>query len=128
MAWRWTYSRASRALGTAGCRSAPDPIHVAAVAGVNPLCAHRATVLRTQIDVAGLPWLIPLLETALAFHHAVRDEADDLAAAIARLREATATGDFAYYLDIAHFMAGLPLERPSTTRWLGRSFARDRFG
>ncbi|MFJ2781572.1 ATP/GTP-binding protein [Kitasatospora sp. NPDC087315] len=78
----------------------------------------RVAVLRTQIDVAGLPWLIPLLETALAFHHAVRDEPDDLGAAIARLREATASGDFAYYLDIAHFMAGLPLTAPSTTRWL----------
>lgn len=27
---------------------------------------ERATVLRTRIDVVGLPWLIPLLETALA--------------------------------------------------------------
>ncbi|MDH6707393.1 putative negative regulator of RcsB-dependent stress response [Kitasatospora sp. MAA19] len=44
----------------------------------------RATVLRTQIDVAGLPWLIPLLETALAFHHAVRDAEGDLTATIAR--------------------------------------------
>ncbi|WP_031077722.1 hypothetical protein [Streptomyces sp. NRRL WC-3742] len=78
----------------------------------------RATVLRAQIDVAGLPWLIPLLETALAFHHTVRDDQDDLAATLDRLREATASGDFSYYADIAHYMAGLPLPHPSTTRWL----------
>ncbi|MFG2910920.1 ATP/GTP-binding protein [Kitasatospora sp. NPDC048286] len=80
--------------------------------------AQRAAVLRTQIDVAGLPWLIPLLETALAFHHALRGTEDDLTAAIARLRDATANGDFAYYADIAHFMAGRPLPAPSTTQWL----------
>ncbi|MFI9366505.1 ATP/GTP-binding protein [Kitasatospora sp. NPDC053057] len=80
--------------------------------------ADRVTVLRAQIDVAGLPWLIPLLETALAFHHAVRGAENDLTATLARLREATANGDFAYYLDIAHFMAGLPLPAPSTTQWL----------
>ncbi|MBV6703137.1 hypothetical protein KV557_39620 [Kitasatospora aureofaciens] len=80
--------------------------------------ADRVAVLRAQIDVAGLPWLIPLLETALVFHHAVRGAEDDLTAAIARLREATAGGDFAYYLDIAHFMAGRPLPAPSTTLWL----------
>jgi len=80
--------------------------------------ADRVTVLRAQIDVAGLPWLIPLLETALAFHHAVRDDHDGLTAAIARLRDATASGDFAYYLDIAHFMGGRPLPTPSSTQWL----------
>ncbi|MFJ7250156.1 ATP/GTP-binding protein [Kitasatospora sp. NPDC098652] len=80
--------------------------------------ADRAAVLRAQIDVAGLPWLIPLLETALAFHHAVRGAENDLTATLARLREATAGGDFTYYLDIAHFMAGLPLPAPSTTQWL----------
>jgi hypothetical protein len=78
----------------------------------------RAAVLRTQIDVAGLPWLIPLLETALAFHHSIQGAQDDLTAALARLRTATVSGDFAYYLDIAHFMAGRPLPSPSTTRWL----------
>ncbi|MFE6869578.1 ATP/GTP-binding protein [Kitasatospora sp. NPDC057692] len=79
---------------------------------------ERATVLRTRIDVAGLPWLIPLLETALAFHHALRDAGDDLTAAISRLADATTSGDFAYYADIAHFMADRPLPSPSATRWL----------
>ncbi|MGW1847953.1 hypothetical protein [Streptomyces sp. NPDC001966] len=57
------------------------------------------------------------MELALAFHHAVRGEDQDLAATISRLREFTATGDFAYFTDIAHFMAALPLPEPSTTRW-----------
>ena len=78
----------------------------------------RAAVLRTGIEVTGLAWLIPILETALAFHHAARGEQDDLTATIRRLREATATGDFAYYAEIAHFMAGRPLTAPSTTQWL----------
>lgn len=79
---------------------------------------ERVTVLRTQIEVAGLPWLIPLLETALAFHHAARSDQDSLAATLARLREATSNGDFTYYVDIAHYMADLPLDGPSATRWL----------
>ncbi|MEW2308928.1 hypothetical protein AB0918_09880 [Streptomyces sp. NPDC006864] len=30
----------------------------------------------------------------------------------------TATGDFAYFTDIAHFMGGLPLPEPSSIRWV----------
>ncbi|WP_441247964.1 hypothetical protein [Kitasatospora sp. McL0602] len=97
--------------------------HVAAlvaVAGTDDReIADRVAVLRTQIDVAGLPWLTPLRETAVALHHAVCDDQDGLAAALDRLREATANGDFAYYLDVAHYMADLPLPVPSTTHWLG---------
>ncbi|MET9663196.1 hypothetical protein, partial [Streptomyces sp. NPDC006510] len=76
----------------------------------------RAQHLHTDIDAAGLPFLHRFVELALAFHHAVRSEDQDLAATISRLRELTATGDFAYFTDIAHFMAALPLPEPSTTR------------
>jgi hypothetical protein len=41
-----------------------------------------------------------------------------VAATIARLRENTRGGDFAYYSDIVAFMADLPLEEASPTRWL----------
>ncbi|GAA5705930.1 hypothetical protein AQJ43_36850 [Streptomyces avermitilis] len=41
-----------------------------------------------------------------------------MAGSIARLREFTRSGDYAYYTDIAHFMAGLPLEEPSPARWI----------
>ncbi|MEW2489864.1 hypothetical protein [Streptomyces sp. NPDC048411] len=56
-------------------------------------------------------------ELAGAFHHAVRGEDQDVAVTIGRLRELTASGNFAYFTDIAHFMAGLPLPGPSAIRW-----------
>ncbi|MFJ6752787.1 hypothetical protein ACIQNI_32085 [Streptomyces sp. NPDC091266] len=59
------------------------------------IVTDRATVLRTESTVAGLPWLTPLIETTVAFHHAVRGAHDDLTATIDRLRQATANGDFA---------------------------------
>ncbi|MEU3520927.1 zeta toxin family protein [Streptomyces sp. NPDC006654] len=64
-----------------------------------------------------LPFLHRFVELALAFHHAVRSEDQELAAVIGRLRTLTATGDFAYFIDIAHFMTALPLPEPSTIRW-----------
>ncbi|MDK0517528.1 zeta toxin family protein [Streptomyces sp. ML-6] len=85
-------------------------------AGTDDVTA-RAQNLNTGIEAAGLPFLHRLVELALAFHHAVRDEDQDLAATIGRLRALTATGDFAYFTDIAHHMAGLPLPGPSATRW-----------
>ncbi|MFJ7209449.1 ATP/GTP-binding protein [Streptomyces sp. NPDC098789] len=77
----------------------------------------RAQSLHAEIEAAGLPFLHRFVELALAFHHAVRDEPQDLVATIDRLRTLTDTGDFAYFTDIAHFMAALPLPGPSTTRW-----------
>ncbi|WP_327372291.1 ATP/GTP-binding protein [Streptomyces sp. NBC_01217] len=78
----------------------------------------RARSLNTDITAAGLPFLHRFVELAVAFHHAVREEDQELAAAIRRLRELTATGDFAYFTDIAHFMGGLPLPGPTTTQWI----------
>ena len=63
-----------------------------------------------------------------AFHQTVRDDHDQVAATIARLRENTRGGDFAYYSDIAACMAGLPLEGPSPARWVdGEQAVRDRW-
>ncbi|OIJ95387.1 ATP/GTP-binding protein [Streptomyces colonosanans] len=88
----------------------------------------RAESLRTDIEAAGLPFLYRFVELALAFHHAVRGETQDLAATISRLRALTVTGDFAYFTDIAHFMAGLPLPGPTATRWVsGEQAVRDRW-
>ncbi|MGW0537987.1 ATP/GTP-binding protein [Streptomyces sp. NPDC003032] len=78
----------------------------------------RAQHLRTDIDTAGLPYLHRFMELALAFHHATRSEDRELDATIERLRALTAAGDFAYFTDIAHFMAARPLPEPSTTRWI----------
>ncbi|WP_328512768.1 ATP/GTP-binding protein (plasmid) [Streptomyces sp. NBC_00376] len=88
----------------------------------------RAQDLHTDIEAAGLPFLHRFVELALAFHHAVRGEDQALTATIDRLRALTATGDFAYFTDIAHFMAGLPLPSPSPTHWLdGQTRTRQRW-
>lgn len=63
------------------------------------------------------------------FHHAVRGEDEDLTATIDRLRTLTATGDFAYFTEIARFMAGVPLpDCVPRTRWLdGETATRERW-
>ncbi|MEU5053534.1 ATP/GTP-binding protein [Streptomyces sp. NPDC021096] len=78
----------------------------------------RARVLRTEIDVAGLPTLQTALELALAFHHAVLDAHDDLAVTLSRLGDLTRNGDYAYYSELVHFMADLPARPGSSARWL----------
>lgn len=87
-------------------------------AGTDRDVERRARLLRTDIDVAGLTSADTALDLALCFHHAVRDNRPALAATIARLRERTHTGDYAYYADITHYMAGLPLPAPSPAQWL----------
>ncbi|MFJ1869676.1 hypothetical protein ACIOD1_34350 [Streptomyces sp. NPDC088097] len=82
-----------------------------------PSVPDRAEHLRSDVETAGLPFLHRFVELALAFHHAVRSEAQGTAATIGQLRALTASGDFAYFTDIAHFMAALPLPGESTTRW-----------
>ncbi|MGW1910332.1 ATP/GTP-binding protein [Streptomyces sp. NPDC002076] len=79
----------------------------------------RIHTLRTELDIAGLTSMTPTLELAAAFHQAVLDDHDALAATLARLREQTQNGDYAYYIDIACFMAALPLPADHTgPRWL----------
>ncbi|MFC9916651.1 hypothetical protein [Streptomyces sp. NPDC127197] len=63
--------------------------------------------------------MTPTLELAAAFHQAVLDDRDALTTTIARLRELTQGGDYAYYTAIAHFMADLPLPSDHTApQWL----------
>ncbi|MFD5752218.1 hypothetical protein [Streptomyces sp. NPDC127033] len=76
---------------------------------------ERARQLRTRIRAVGLASAEVTLDLALCFHHAVQDNRAALATTIARLRERTHS---AYYTDITHFMAGLPLPAPSPARWL----------
>ncbi|MGW8065896.1 ATP/GTP-binding protein [Streptomyces ziwulingensis] len=90
-----------------------DLIKDAGTSGV----ADRAQNLHSDIEAAGLPFLHRFVELATAFHHAVRDDHQELAATVGRLRELTASGDFAYFVDVAHFMAGLPLPELSAIRW-----------
>ncbi|MEU9015506.1 hypothetical protein AB0D12_38605 [Streptomyces sp. NPDC048479] len=45
-----------------------------------------------------------------------------------RLRDLTQSGNYAYYVDLAHFMAGLALDVPSEARWLdGEQLTRSRW-
>ncbi|MEU9291989.1 hypothetical protein AB0D57_47300 [Streptomyces sp. NPDC048275] len=84
-----------------------------------PTLDDRVRALRTELDVAGLTSMTPTLELALAFHQAALEDRDGLSAAISRLRELTRDGDYAYYVDIAHFMADLSLPAEHTApRWL----------
>ncbi|MEY2233327.1 ATP/GTP-binding protein [Streptomyces sp. BF23-19] len=77
-----------------------------------------ARALRTEIRDAGITAAEAVLELALAFHHAVADEPAKVRAVIDRLSELTRGGDYAYYVDIAHYMADLPLPGPPATQWI----------
>ncbi|MEU2624768.1 ATP/GTP-binding protein [Streptomyces sp. NPDC007157] len=89
----------------------------------------RAAVLLAEIDVSGVSYAAPKLQLALCFHHAVLDTREELAAGISRLRERTRSGDYAYYVEIAHFMAGLPLPTDTArARWIdGEERTRERW-
>ncbi|MFJ2650349.1 ATP/GTP-binding protein [Streptomyces sp. NPDC087420] len=89
----------------------------------------RAAALLAEIGVSGISYAAAKLQLALCFHHAVLDAQDDLATAITRLCELTQSGDYSYYVDIAHFMAGLPLpEHTARARWIdGEQQTRERW-
>ncbi|WP_247614620.1 ATP/GTP-binding protein [Streptomyces tagetis] len=97
-------------------------------AGADADLPRRAAVLRTEIDVSGIAYAAAKLQLALCFHHAVLDAPEDLAPALARLRDLT-HGDYAYYVEIAHHMAGLPLpEGAVRARWIdGEERTRERW-
>ncbi|NUH42865.1 ATP/GTP-binding protein [Streptomyces samsunensis] len=95
-----------------------------------PAVEDRASVLRADIHTAGVTAAHATLELGLCFHHAVRGDGDALQAATTRLRALTQNGDYAYYTDIAHFMADLPLpaDHAPQTQWIdGDESARQRW-
>ena len=97
-------------------------------AGTPDDIVQRAQVLRAETGVAGIVAAQATLELALAFHHSVRSDREQLAAVIGRLQQLSGDGDYAYYVDIAHFMAGLPLQGPSQARWIdSESTTRERW-
>ncbi|WP_331735594.1 hypothetical protein [Streptomyces sp. NBC_00057] len=81
-----------------------------------PAVDDRAALLRTEITTAGITAAALLLELALALHHTVRGDAAAVRNDIARLDELTRSGDYAYYTDIAHSLAGLALASASPAR------------
>ncbi|WP_327071869.1 ATP/GTP-binding protein [Kitasatospora sp. NBC_01302] len=80
----------------------------------------RAAALHTDIHSAGLRSVKPFLGLAVCFHYAVLGADDELTAAAVRLDQLTQNSDYAYYVDIARFMADLPPEFLSGVRWLDR--------
>jgi len=89
-------------------------------AGTAPDIEDRARLLRAEITNSGLATAESTLDLALCFHYAVIADDEQTTAAIERLRGLTRSGDYAYYVDIAHFMSGLPNPAPlaSGARWL----------
>ncbi|MFJ5548677.1 hypothetical protein [Streptomyces sp. NPDC093225] len=77
-----------------------------------------ARALRAEIRAAGITTAEAALELALALHHAVLGEHDKVRNVIDRLHELAERGDYAYYADVAHYMADLPLAAPSVVAWL----------
>jgi hypothetical protein len=102
-------------------RAATLDVRIAALlrdAGTDTGVEDRAQVLAAEISTSGLLFVQAKLELARAFHHAIRDDQAGAVSSISRLRELTREGYYAYYVDIAHFMAGLALDTPSRARWL----------
>ncbi|MFD4481478.1 hypothetical protein ACFWPU_35935 [Streptomyces sp. NPDC058471] len=90
----------------------------------SPAVEDRVRALRTELDIAGLTSMTPTLEMAAAFHQAVLDDREALTATISRLRELTQNGDYGYYVDIARFMASLPLPAENAApQWLDGELA-----
>ncbi|WP_258053014.1 hypothetical protein [Streptomyces sp. Ru73] len=89
-------------------------------AGTDTGLVDRHQALAAEIGISELAIAQAKLELALAFHHAIRDDQEGIRTSIRRLRELTRRDYYAYYADIAHFMAGLPLpaESASPARWL----------
>ncbi|MFI2292893.1 ATP/GTP-binding protein [Streptomyces niveus] len=113
---------AERLLARVDLRAATLDVRIATLlrdAGNSAGVEARAQVLAADISASGLVFAQAKLELALAFHHSVRDDQQGIASCISRLRELTREGYYAYYVDIAHFMAGLPLPGDHTPpRWL----------
>ncbi|WP_419249125.1 ATP/GTP-binding protein [Streptomyces luteogriseus] len=123
---------ADRLLSRLSLRSSEMTVRTAALvrdAGFSADVPDRAAVLLAEIGVSGISYAAAKLQLALCFHHAVLDAQDDLVDAITRLRELTQSGDYAYYVEIAHFMAGLPFpEHTARARWIdGERQTRERW-
>ncbi|MQS17862.1 ATP/GTP-binding protein [Streptomyces kaniharaensis] len=88
----------------------------------------RANVLDAEVRASGVRAARTTLALAVCFHHAVLNNDDELDTAIHDLDQLTRGRDYAYYTDIAHFMADRPLQHPSPAHWLdGNQAVRDRW-
>ncbi|MFE5829055.1 hypothetical protein ACFQ8W_02150 [Streptomyces sp. NPDC056508] len=76
----------------------------------------RAHVLREEIRVSGVAVATAILELVVRFHQAVLGDDQGVTDTIARLRELTDGGDYAYCTDIAAFMDDRHTP-PGPVRW-----------
>ncbi|MEV7783613.1 ATP/GTP-binding protein [Kitasatospora sp. NPDC088351] len=89
---------------------------------------HRANLLDTEVRASGVRAARTTLALAVCFHHAVLNDNNALNTAIRDLDQLTRGHDYAYYTDIAHFMADRDLHHPSPARWLnGPDTVRERW-
>ncbi|UCA54023.1 ATP/GTP-binding protein [Streptomyces sp. WA6-1-16] len=121
-----------RLLSRLSLRSSEMTVRIAELvrdAGFSADVPDRAAALLAEIGVSGISYAAAKLQLALCFHHAVLDAQDVLVDTITRLRELTQSGDYAYYVEIAYFMAGLPLpEHTAQARWInGERQTRERW-
>ncbi|MFE3875461.1 ATP/GTP-binding protein [Kitasatospora sp. NPDC059146] len=90
--------------------------------------SDRVGVLDAEVRASGVRAARTTLALARCFHHAVLDDNDGLDTVIRDLDQLTRDRDYAYYTDIAAFMAGRDLQYPSPARWLDSDQAvRDRW-
>ncbi|WP_320784218.1 ATP/GTP-binding protein [Streptomyces sp. CRN 30] len=123
---------AGRLLSPLSQRSAEMTVRLAALArdaGYATDLPDRAAVLLAEIETSGISYAAAKLQLVLCFHHALVGAHDEVEAGISRLHDLTHGGDYAYFVEIAHFMAGLPLP-PDIARaqWIdGEEQTRERW-
>ncbi|MER5395392.1 ATP/GTP-binding protein [Streptomyces sp. NPDC002599] len=88
-------------------------------AGVHDDVPDRSGVLLAETEAAGMHHGYMYVHLVLCFHHAVRGDDDRLRAAISRLVDSPLPGQYPQFIEIAHFMAALPLPQDlRRTHWL----------
>ena len=90
---------------------------VGGAGGAGAEFTESAARLRGEITASGITAAALLLELAVAFHLAVHGEEEAVREVLGRLAELAQNGDHAYYLDVAHHLAGLTPPLGSTVHW-----------
>ncbi|MFD4376836.1 hypothetical protein [Streptomyces sp. NPDC058486] len=86
-------------------------------AGTDRSVLDRAHVLGEEIRVSGVAIATAILEFVVCFHQTVLGDDQGITDTMTRLRALTEGGDYAYYTDIAAFMADRPVPQ-SSARWI----------
>jgi len=89
-------------------------------AGIDADMPDRAAGLALQAEEGGLGSSVAYIRLAVCFHHAVRNESAELAAARRVLGGSADGGEYAYLLEISHFFDGTePPADLRRARWIG---------